>query len=103
TFPYVPRAFWSQWTAAVRRQYPQFTVVGEVTNGNPAVVSFFQGGAARFDGIDSGLDTVLDYPNYYTMRDYFLRGQKSLSDTIKGDSDYPRPSVLVPFFGNHDV
>jgi neopullulanase len=103
TFPYVPRAFWAKWTAAIKKQFPQFTVVGEVLNGNPAIVSFFQGGVARFDGIDTGLDTVFDFPTNYRIRDFFLHGQKSLSEIIEADSRYPRPSILVPFFGNHDI
>jgi neopullulanase len=103
TFPYVPRSFWAKWTAAIKRQYPQFTVVGEVFHGRPSVTAFFQGGATRFDGIDTGLDTVFDFATYYRMRDFFLHGQKSLSEIIDDDSLYPRPGVLVPFLGNHDV
>jgi neopullulanase len=30
TFPYVPRTFWHRWMAAIRREYPQLRVVGEV-------------------------------------------------------------------------
>src|SRR5713101_1854144 len=54
TLPYVPRTFWRAWMAAIKREYPKFRVVGEMFDGDPALVSFFQGGKRQFDGIDSG-------------------------------------------------
>ncbi len=62
TLPYVPRQFWSHWTAAIKQAYPAFRVVGEVFESDPGLVSFFQGGKARFDGVDSGVDTLFDFP-----------------------------------------
>ena len=46
TLPYVPRRFWRDWMAAIKREYPRLTVVGELFDGDPALVSFFQGGRA---------------------------------------------------------
>lgn len=103
TFPYIPRKFWSKWNAAIHKQYPNFTVVGEVLDGRPGVVNFFQGGLTRFDGVDSGVDTVFDYPNCFAIRDFFARNQGSLTTIIDADAGYPKASVLVPFFGNHDI
>jgi len=40
-------------------------------DGDPAMVSFFQGGQARFDGVDSGVDTVFDFLMYFTIRHAF--------------------------------
>ena len=45
TWPYVPRAFWHRWMDALKREYPQLTAVGELYDGDPALVSFFAGGA----------------------------------------------------------
>lgn len=103
TFPYIPRSFWSNWNAAIHKQYPSFTVVGEVLDGRPGVVSFFQGGVKRFDNVDSGLDTVFDYPTCYAIRDYFAHNRNSLSSIVEADPGYPKADVLVPFFGNHDI
>lgn len=103
TFPYVPRSFWAKWMTAIKAEHPSFTVVGEVYDGRPSVVSFFQGGEARFDGIDSKLDTVFDFPSAFTMRDYFSRGQNTVAGIVNGDFVYPRPEVLVPFLNNHDI
>ncbi|MEW6730032.1 MAG: alpha-amylase family glycosyl hydrolase [Acidobacteriota bacterium] len=103
TFPYVARGFWMQWMAAIKRQYPNFTVVGEVFDGRPAVTAFFQGGVTRFDNIDSGLDTVFDFATCFAIRDFITRGEHKLSSVLELDSLYTRPGVLVPFFGNHDI
>src|SRR5260370_26518764 len=48
TLPYVPRQFWREWTGAIKREYPNVNVVGEVYDANPALLSFFQGRRTRF-------------------------------------------------------
>jgi glycosidase len=72
---------------------------------DPSVTSFFAGGVRRYDGIDSGLSTVFDFPMFFALRDVLLRGAATgrIADVLRHDSLYPRPEVLVPFFANHDV
>jgi neopullulanase len=79
--------------------------VGEVFDSNPAIPSFFQGGVRQFDGIDSGIDSVFDFPSFYAMRDVFAHGKPmdNLAKTLAQDRLYANPGVLVPFLGNHDV
>ncbi len=105
TLPYVPRGFWRDWSAALKRQYPNFRAVGEVFDPDPAVPSFFQGGATRFDGIDSGIGSVFDFPSYFDMREVFAKSSEmdKLSRTLAQDRLYPDPGALVTFLGNHDV
>jgi maltose/moltooligosaccharide transporter len=105
TMPYVPRTFWRDWMAAIHREYPKLRVVGEVFDGDASVVSFFQGGKARFDGVDSGVDTLFDFPSYYGIRHVFANGQpvKELAAAIAHDALYQRPEWLVTFLGLHDV
>jgi len=105
TLPYVPRTYWSRWTAALKREYPHLTVLGEMWDGNPALVSFFQGGRARFDGVDSGVDTLFDFPLFYAIRDVFAKGQPMtrLSQTLAADTNYVNARVLVTFLGLHDT
>ncbi len=105
TFPYVGRKFWADWHAGLRRLYPRLTTVGEVFHPDPSVTSFFVGGVKRYDGIDSGLSTVFDYPMYFTLRDVLLRNAPAgrIADVLRHDSLYLRPDALVPFFANHDV
>jgi glycosidase len=105
TLPYVPRAFWRDWTAALEREYPRLTVVGELFDGNPALVSFFQGGLARFDGVDTGVHALFDFPLYYAVRRVFAGGGplRDLAVTLGHDHLYVRPHDLVTFLGLHDV
>jgi glycosidase len=105
TFPYVGRKFWAEWHAGLRRIYPYLTTVGEVFHPDPSVTSFFVGGVKRYDGIDSGLSTVFDFPMYFTLRDVLLRDAPvgRIADVLRHDNLYVHPDMLVPFFANHDV
>jgi glycosidase len=105
TFPYVGRKFWADWHAGLRRLYPYLTTVGEVFHPDPSVTSFFVGGVKRYDGIDSGLSTVFDFPMFFTLRDVLLHNAPvgRIADVLRHDALYVHPDVLVPFFANHDV
>jgi neopullulanase len=105
TVPYVSRPFWSRWTAGLRRIYPRLTTIGEVFHPDPNVTSFFTGGQQRYDGIDTGLSTVFDYPMYLSLRDILLRGAPAgrIANILRDDWLYAHPDQLVIFFGNHDV
>lgn len=105
TFPYVPRAFWEQWHRELRRLYPRLSTIGEVFHPDPTVTSFFVGGRKGWDGVDTQLTTVFDYPMYFALRDVLLNGAPAgrLVNILRQDSLYPHPDFLVPFFGNHDV
>ncbi len=105
TLPYVSRKFWNQWMTAIKRDYPNVNVVGETLDGLPAQVAFFQGGATRFDGVDSKVDTEFDYPLYFPLRRVFGEGQsiKQIVDILNQDYLYPAPEKLVTLLGSHDV
>ena len=105
TVPYVPRWFWRDWMAALKQEYPQIRVVGEVLDGSPPFVSFFQTGRAQFDGVDSGIDTLLDYPLFYGIRRAFGEGRsiREAASVLHQDALYPAPHRLVTLLGSHDV
>jgi neopullulanase len=105
TFPYVGRKFWADWHAGLHRFYPRLTTIGEVFHPDPSVTSFFVGGVRRYDGIDSGLSTVFDFPMFFTLRDVLLGNAPvgRIADALRHDALYVHPQMLVPFFANHDV
>jgi neopullulanase len=105
TVPYVGRKFWAEWHAGLRRLYPYLTTVGEVFHPDPSVTSFFVGGVKSYDGIDSGLSTVFDFPMYFTLRDVLLKDAPvgRIADALRHDNLYVHADTLVPFFANHDV
>jgi glycosidase len=104
TWQYVPNDFWRDWTAAIKREYPRFRVVGEVKDGDVVHVSFFQGGRARFDGVDSGLDTLLDFPLFYPIRHAFAEGKevREIAQVLSKDYLYNNPDILMTLLGGHD-
>ena len=108
TFPYVSRAFWHDFHAALHHAYPHLTTVGEVFDGNAEVTSFFAGGAERRGSemiTNTGLDTPFDFPVYFTLRDVLAHGKPmtALADVLRQDALYPHPERLVTFIGNHDT
>lgn len=105
TFQYVPRTFWRQWMTAIKREYPNFNVVGEVLDGDVAHVSFFQGGRLRYDGVDNRLDTLFDFPLMYPLRRAFAESKdiRELPRILASDPLYTNPKALVTVIGNHDL
>jgi glycosidase len=104
TWQYVPNSFWKDWTAAIKREFPYFKVVGEIKDGDVVHTSFFSGGRIRFDGIDSGLDSVLDFPLFYPIRHAFAQGKAidEIPKTLAKDYLYRKPEILVTLLGGHD-
>jgi len=104
TWQYVPNSFWRDWTKAVKREFPNFKVVGEVKDGDVVHTSFFQGGRVRFDGVDSGLDSLLDFPLFYPIRRAFAEGKPvdEIPKTLAKDYLYTNPEILVTLLGGHD-
>jgi glycosidase len=104
TWQYVPRRFWRDWMTAINRQYPAVRVVGEVLEGDPTLESFHQGGRVGFDGVDPKVQSMFDFPVYFTMRDAFARGRslKPVAMMVARDWLYPNPNALVTLIGSHD-
>jgi glycosidase len=105
TFAYVPRKFWEQWHTGLRTIYPRLSTIGEVFHPDPTVTSFFQGGRRGWDGIDTQLTTLFDFPMYFSLRDVLLQGAPvgKIPNILRQDSLYPYPEYLLPFFANHDT
>jgi glycosidase len=104
TWQYVPNSFWRDWTRALKREFPNFKVVGEVKDGDVVHTSFFQGGRVRFDGVDSGLDSLLDFPLFYPIRHAFAEGKPvdEIPKTLAKDYLYTNSEILVTLLGGHD-
>lgn len=104
TWQYVPNTFWRDWNAALKKEFPNFKVVGEVKDGDVVHTSFFQGGRVRFDGVDSGLDSLLDFPLFYPIRHAFAEGHHldEIPKTLAKDYLYNNSEILVTLLGGHD-
>jgi glycosidase len=105
TIQYMPRPFIRDLSRALRRQHPKLWMVGEVFDRDPAHTSFFLGGRTGWDGIDTELDAVFDFPVWQASLDAFTgkKPVRHLRDTLKYDALYPDASRLVTLTNNHDV
>jgi neopullulanase len=105
TFPYVSRKFWEEWHTGLRRYYPRLSTIGEVFHPDPTVTSFYAGGRKGWDGVDTQLTTLFDFPMYFTLRDVLLKGAPvgKIPNILRQDALYPHPEYLLPFFANHDT
>ena len=105
TIQYMPRSFIRDLNAALDGQYPKMWMVGEVFDRDPAHTSFFMGGHAGWDGLDTLLDSVFDFPVWQTSLDVFTgkKPARALRDMLKYDALYPNPARLTTMVGNHDV
>jgi glycosidase len=105
TLPHVPRSFWAKWGGAIKREYPKVNILGELFDGDPALVAYFQAGRKGHDGIDPQIDTLYDFALFYPLRAAFARGEsiRGLSQMLARDWLYPNPNVLTTFLGVHDM
>jgi glycosidase len=105
TVQYMPRFFIRDLNVALDRQYPQMWMVGEAWNEDPIHTSFFIGGREGWDGIDTKMDAVFDFPAWDVSRKVFT-GQipaAALRYVLRADSLYPDASRLVTMANNHDT
>jgi len=105
TIQYMPRSFIRDLSNALHRQYPQMWMVGEVFERDAAQTSFFIGGHTGWDGIDTKLDSVFDFPVWNASLLAFTNKApiKALRDQLKYDALYPDPLKITTFANNHDT
>ncbi|HEY0174661.1 MAG TPA: alpha-amylase family glycosyl hydrolase [Pyrinomonadaceae bacterium] len=105
TVQYMPRFFIRDLNVALDRQYPSMWMVGEAWNEDPIHTSFFIGGHAGWDGIDTRMDAVFDFPAWDVSRKVFTGRlpASALRHVLRADSLYPDPSRLVTMANNHDT
>jgi glycosidase len=104
TWQYVPVKFWRDWMAAIKKQYPKMNVVGEVLDGDPAHIAYFEGTHVTPEGVKTGVDYMFDFPMHFVMREAFARGG-SLREVVKmlsRDFLYTNPNAMVTLLGLHD-
>lgn len=95
TWQYVPNDFWRDWNTALKREFPKFTVVGEVKDGDVVHTSYFQ---------KTGAQSLLDFPLFYALRHAFAEGGPidEIPKTLARDYLYTNPNILVTLLGGHD-
>jgi len=105
TIQYMPRQFIRDLSNSLHRQYPKMWMVGEVFERDAAQTSFFIGGHKGWDGIDTKLDSVFDFPVWNASLQVFTNKLpvRALRDQLKYDALYPDPLQITTLTNNHDT
>ena len=110
TYPYIERIPASEWLAAIRAEYPNINIVGECWTRPAPAVAYWQSGVKNFDGFDSNLPTVMDFPTEEAIRqaletdgEGWGNGLTRVYDALTMDYMYADVNKLFMFLGNHDM
>ncbi|MEQ9404829.1 MAG: glycoside hydrolase family 13 protein [Cyclobacteriaceae bacterium] len=109
TYPYPEKDFMTDWTCAVKNEYPDFITVGEEWYQDPSIVSFWQQGKNNINGYTSCLPSLMDFPLQAKLSEGLnqpeggFSGWSTTYTTLALDFMYPDPSNLVVFPDNHDM
>ena len=110
TYPYIEKMPASLWLKAIREEYPNINIVGECWTRPAPAVAYWQSGAKNFDGFDSNLPTVMDFPVEEAIRQALENdgqgwgnGLTRVYDAMTMDYMYADVFKLLTFLGNHDM
>lgn len=109
TYPYASFEPMSQWAQQIKREYPNFNIVGEcwleVENGT----SWWQQASKLNQEGDSHLPVVMDFPLMSATRKAFSeqtdawKGLNHIYNQLAMDFVYPDPMSVMTFLDNHDT
>lgn len=110
TYPYNEKYPMAQWCKAVREEYPNINIVGEVWSENVPQVAYWQADNPNRDGFNSNLPSIMDFPLYGAITrginsDFcnWDEGMQKIYDSIANDLYYNDISHMMIFPGNHDT
>ena len=105
TYPYPDKQMMANWTRQVTEEYPNFNIVGEEWNTNPAAVAFWQKGKINPNGYTSYLPSLMDFPLQNAIVKSMIEdwGFNHLYETLALDYSYSDANNLTIFAGNHDT
>ena len=110
TYPYIEKIPGSEWLRAIREEYPHLNIVGECWTRPAPAVAYWQSGTKNFDGFDSNLPCVMDFPTEEAIRqalendgNYWGGGLTRVYDALTLDYMYGDINNVLTFLGNHDM
>lgn len=110
TYPYIEKQPGADWLKAIRNEFPNINIVGECWTRPAPAVAYWQSGTKNFDGFDSNLPTVMDFPTEEAIRqalendgNFWGGGLTRVYDALTLDYMYADVNKLLTFLGNHDM
>ncbi|MBQ4821952.1 glycoside hydrolase family 13 protein [Aquimarina sp. MMG016] len=105
TYPYPYKEAMANWMQALTTEYPNFYMVAETWAERASYLSYWNNDKQNRDGYTPYVNSVSDYPLYYSMiRAFEPNGDISeLYKTLAEDFVYGNPGNNKIFNGNHDV
>lgn len=113
TYPYADYTQMGKWVNDIRKEYPDFNIVGECWFGQTAGEAFWQKNSPLAHGQlhDTSLPVVMDFPFMILNRDMApfreetdpWNGLNKIYDHLSLDYVYPDPLSVMRFLDNHDT
>ena len=110
TYPYNEKMPAADWGKAILEENPNMNIVGECWTRPAAAVAYWQADAKNFDGFNSNLPTVMDFPLAEAIRgglsdkgEGWGRGLTAVYDALTQDYMYADVNKLMTFLDNHDM
>lgn len=110
TYPYIEKQPAADWCKAIREEYPNINIVGECWTRPASAVAYWQADAKNYDGFNSYLPTVMDFPTEEAIRqalendgNFWGGGLTRVYDAVAQDYLYADVNKLLIFVGNHDM
>lgn len=110
TYPYIEPVPGSKWLKAIREEYPNINIVGECWTRPASAIAYWQSGVKNYNGFDSNLPTVMDFPVEESIRQALENDGKEwgagltrVYDAVAQDYLYADVNKLFMFLGNHDM
>ncbi len=110
TYPYSDQAFMYRWLKAVKNEYPNFLILGEVWLQTVSHTSFFEDTSLdKNKKMVGDVESITDFPLMYSIqsalneKDGWTEGMARIYMTLSKDFLYAKPWQNVTFLDNHDV
>lgn len=109
TYPYADRKAMALWMKTLNEEYPNFNVVGETWNTEPAFTAAWQKDS-KLSNINSNLKTVMDFSFFEKINkakneetDGWWDGLNRVYNSLAEDYLYENPRDVMAFIENHDT
>lgn len=111
TFNYAEPLQMVKWTNAIMKEYPNFNMVGEITQRNHGILAYWQKDSktGEIHNFNSNLPSLMDFSLCDALQTAFNeddgswdKGVTRIYDSLTFDFLYPNPHNLMIFAENHD-